>query len=480
MRRLVPSVLRPDVVSVVGGGALVLLATMWSMRTGGIAGLGLLLGLSAFVAVLMGFIAAPHIAVAFTIPYFAALPMLKVLVSPQLAPTKDIIGMAAVLAAALVAFQRRAARAPWNIDQPLVVMTTLLVGLYLVNIGGAVSGQTGFGLAWFHGVRLVAEPLLLLLVGLLLNDARRTFRWALVSLIATACVAAAIGLLQQALGPYRLVNLGYAYGEQVRTIGGRLRSFGSFDQPFDYATVLALGLAGVLLWTKGAVRVCSAAIILAGLVVSFVRGAALSVAALIAIVFVRRGDSAAATLLLGAVAALGVVFVFASTQPTPGAVVQAGPSTYLTLNGRTKSWRVALGTPANWAFGRGVGAFGTAADRAARSNALDPSAARSSAADSGYLATLSDVGFLGLIVEIALFGRALVLLRRAVRRGEELAWVGIGFVTVLVLDALLRSSLTGFPTAHIAMLLTGLTLAATSGLGGREDTRSAFTGPRGA
>jgi hypothetical protein len=55
----------------------------------------------------------------------------------------------------------------------------------------------------------------------------------------------------------------------------------------------------------------------------------------------------------------------------------------------------------------------------------------------------------------------IALFRRAIARGEQLGWFGIGLVTVILLDATLRSSFTGFPTADIVFLLIGLTVAAT-------------------
>jgi hypothetical protein len=54
-----------------------------------------------------------------------------------------------------------------------------------------------------------------------------------------------------------------------------------------------------------------------------------------------------------------------------------------------------------------------------------------------------------------------VLLRAAIRRGENAAWFGLALFVILLLDAALRSSLTGFPTAHLGFLLIGLTVAAT-------------------
>ena len=109
-----------------------------------------------------------------------------------------------------------------------------------------------------------------------------------------------------------------------------------------------------------------------------------------------------------------------------------------------------------------MGQYGTAAERA-KKNQPPAVGGRSSAAaaDSGYLATTADVGFVGLAILLAIFGRMIVLLRRGTARGEDAAWFGIAIIVVFLVDAALRSSLTGFPTAHLAMLLIGLSLAAT-------------------
>jgi len=443
--------------------ALTFAVTLLAAHSGPKVPLSVLLGVLVFLAVLVGFVKAPHVVIACAIPYFCLLPMMKVLVTAQLGPTKDVIEIAAFLAAAVLMLRRRFLREPWEGDTQVLVLTLLLLALYVFNIGTAIRGGNVVSLEWFHGVRLVGEPLLLMLVGMTVADPRKTFHWALKSLILTVCGAALIGLFQQVIGPARLITLGYSYKNQVRTIGGHLRSFGPFDEPFDYAAMVAFGLAGVLLWAKKRTVVWMLGpVIAAGLAVSFVRGAALSVVALIALLLARKGYASVATVVLGAAAATAVAFVFLASQPTPGKVVQAGPSTYLTLNGRDRSWRVALGNPSYWPFGRGVGVFGTAATRVAAESqtpTLDPRFGQ--AADSGYLATASDVGFIGLGLELALFTRIIVLLRAAIRRGEGAAWFGLGLFVIFLLDAALRSSLTGFPTAHLGMLLVGLTLAAT-------------------
>jgi O-antigen ligase len=226
--------------------------------------------------------------------------------------------------------------------------------------------------------------------------------------------------------------------------------------------MLAFGLAGVLLWTRKRTVIAALGTVIAmGLAASLVRSAALATVVLIAVLLARRGSATAATVVLGAAAATAIAITLLASQPTPGRVVQAGPSTYLSLNGRDRSWSIALAKPSSWPLGRGVGRFGTAATRAAKDAPPGVGEGVRQAADSGYLATVSDVGFIGLVLELLLFTRIIVLLRAAIRRGESAAWFGLGLIVIMLVDAALRSSLTGFPTAHLGFLLVGLTLAAT-------------------
>ncbi len=466
MGRLRPAVLGADAATAAVGAALTLLTAVWSTRAGGTLTLGILLGLCTFLLVLVGYIVVPHVAVALTIPYFAALPTLKVLVSPQLGATKDVVTIAAALGAGVLLVQRRGARLGWRADRPLIVLVLLLIGLYVLDIGAGVTGGSRFGPGWFHGVRLVSEPLLLLLVGLSLDDPRRTFRWAVASLTATACGAALYGLLQQVLGGARLVDLGYAYGAQVRTIGPYLRSFGTFDEPFDYAAFLLFGIAAVLLWRNRGLFVALALGLLAfGLLVSFVRTALLIGLALIGLWLARQGRTATAVLLLAAALFGGVATLIASSGGTETRTFQGSSSTYLTVNGRTQSWKVALGDSSDWAFGRGVGVVGTAAERArvgVSQTRLAPNQPNLAAVDSGYFATIADVGFVGLIVQLSLLGRLIVLARGATARRQQAGWVVLGLLAVVLLDAVTRASFTGFPTAFLGMLVVGVGLAATA------------------
>jgi O-antigen ligase len=440
--------------------ALVLLVT----RPGGSLAALAIFGLVVFSAIVAGFMYVPWVTVALVIPLYAIVPTLKVFVHPALGGLKDLVSIAAVAAAALLVVQRRYDRRPIRLDNVALVLFGLIVSLYVTNIGGNLSGESGYGASWYQGVRLFCVPLSLLVVGMLLRDPRRTFRAGAISLIATTAAVALIGLAQQAIGVDALLAAGYEYGEQVRQIGTRLRSFGTLAEPFAYTSFLLVGLSVLLMWSRrGPLMYLVASLLAVGVVVSFVRTAAVIAIALLGLALARGGQKLiAATLLSVAVIAAVSVLVATSGRSTTRTVA-VSPTTYLTLNGRTKLWQSQVGGSAtDWLFGRGVGATGTAAARAEQTlTGRKKLNSRSSAGvvDSGYLAVVADIGVAGLILLLALFG---LLLTRAVQRargGDALGWAAVGILAVTLLDGLSRESFTGFPTAYVAMLLVGLAVA---------------------
>jgi O-antigen ligase len=329
----------------------------------------------------------------------------------------------------------------------------------------------GHGVAWAQGFRLTAEPLLLLVVGLTLRQPQRTLRWAMVSLVATSCFVALVGLFQQTVGVWTLYSWGYQFGKELRTYNnGLLRSFGTLDVSFAYAAFLLSGLAAVVFWMRrGPLAIGCAVLIVAGLTVSYVRTALLISVALAGLWLARRGFAATAVLFLAAaVVATGSILVTGGGA-SESRSYQTGPSSSLTLNGRTSAWKTALGSPKEWPFGRGVGEVGTAAERAAYT--LQPGQndrPTTRAVDSGYLATMADVGLVGLLLELGLFVRIIVLAgAKAVRRRRS-AWLALAFMAVLMLDAVTRASFTGFPTAFLGLLLVGLALNAATDPDRRE------------
>jgi O-antigen ligase len=446
-------------VLLLGAAATVFVAYL-SVQVGAQVSVGALLIATLFVAAVIGFMTHPHIAVALTVVLFALIPTLKVFISPAIGPVKDLVVLAAFTAAVILyLFERR------RPDGWILALSLLLLGLYLISPGGAHN------LAWAQGVRLVGEPLLLLLVGLTLPQPRRTLRYAMGALVFTACLVAAYGLLQQVVGGDRLVDWGYSYDSQVRNAYGRLRSFGTLDQPFDYAAVLSLGIAAVLLWMRrGPLAWAAAALVLLGLAASLVRNAILGVVGLTALVLWRRGYPATAVLLAIATV-IGGGIGLANTSGTQAHVYRvSGPggadglqgSANVILNGRVSAWTTALGPdPADWVLGRGVGTVGTATVRSRYEIVpTESSVTQSQSVDSGYLATVADVGFVGLAVLLALFGRLIALAADAARKRRDAGWVALGLLAVMMITAVTGSSFTGFPTAFVGLLLVGIALAA--------------------
>jgi hypothetical protein len=467
-----------DLAVVALGTAVILLVTYAAVAPE--IGLGALLVVSVYVAAVAGFLRAPHLAVAATVVLFVLIPSLKVFVGDWVGALKDVVVVGAVSAGIVLCVSER--RLP---DRWVLIPVGLLLGLYVVNLGG------GHGVAWAQGVRLIGEPLVLLLVGLMLPQPRRTFRWALGALVAAACLAAAYGLLQQAVGKWTLVDdWGYSFSKQVRTTNHHLRSFGTFDDPFAYAAFLLFGIGVLMFWLRrGALVWAAGGLMLAGLVFSYVRTAAVVLAAFIGLLLIRRGHVSVRALAIAATALVAVVVAGAlvlggaqGTQTIKRRVTTSQGTRFETvrfhnvvLNGRLSAWEAALGNdPREWIFGRGVGKVGTAAERAtytvepSNGGGVDPAIRqaaclrgqlKSCPADSGYLATVADVGAVGLVVLLALFARLFVLSARAAVRGSDAGWVALAFLAALLLDALTRASFTGFPTAFLGLLVIGIALA---------------------
>lgn len=452
-----------DLVLAFGASAATVAAAYMAVQLGAEISVGALLAVGAFLGALYGFVAYPHLAVAATIVIFTLIPAAKVFVAGELGAAKDMLVFAAGAAALIVAlFERRRA------DALATTLVALLLALYVINVGGS------HGSTWAHGVRLVGEPLILLLAGLTLPEPRRTFRYAMATLIAMCVVVATYGLAQQLIGKYALVDLGYSFEEQVRSLAsGQLRSFGTLDDPFAYAALLAFGLTAVMFWRRlGALRWAAGALIAVGLGLSFVRTSVLVAVAFAGLLLRRWGYTATSILIVASIGVAGVFLLIGATGTEsttrtyavsqPG--LESGESLDVILNGRISAWEAALGTnPAEWLFGRGVGEVGTAAERASRT-VVPSGGARTEgtaqAVDSGYLATIADVGVVGLTLLVTLLGWLFTLAWRAARDGRSEGWVALGLLAALCVDALTRASFTGFPTAFLGLLLTGVCLAA--------------------
>jgi hypothetical protein len=462
-----------------------IIAAYASVHFGATVGAGAVVVLAIYLGTVLTYIAAPHIALAGTIALFSVVPALKVFAGAQVGGVKDVVCLAAFTAAALLcAIEKR-----WP-DRYVGYLVLILLGLYVVNVGG------GHGAAWGQGLRLTGEPLLLLLVGFTLPNPRRNARYALGALLVTGCVVAAYGLLQQVLGGARLVALGYSYNDQVRNVSGLLRSFGTFDDPFGYASYLTFAIGALIFWRRrDAFTWGIGALLLLGLAVSYVRTAALFLVAFAALILLRARLTVPALALVTALVVIAVLSLGSATgsQTVAYPVLTKGggsqlvnrPVGSLVLNGRISAWKAAVGDrPQDWFLGRGVGKVGTAAARASYSltaSAASTSAGTSSsntAVDSGYLATIADVGIIGLLVQLALFARLLWMGATAARAGDRYGWVALALMSSMMLDALTRASFTGFPTAFVGLLLVSTSLAAATAPDRDGETRASSSALR--
>jgi hypothetical protein len=448
---------RADLPLIAAGFALTALLALAATQVGEGLSLGLIVVLTIFFTIVTAFVVAPHIAMALTIPIFALIPMLKVLVFPWIGPFKDMITIAAICAAGVLIVQRSSQGRSQRGDFWVAAAAGLFATLYLVNVGGL-----DWNLAWTHGVRLALEPLALLLVGLTLSNSRRTLHWSMVSLIVTAVFVAIVGIAQQLLGEWALYDLGYSFRVQLRTYNDHLRSFGTLDEPFAYAAFLLLALASLLMWFRlGVYTLVAGSVIMTGLFFSFVRTALVVVLALGALWLARKGYTATSVFLMAVAAVSALVILIVSSTATETRTVRTGSSSFLTVNGRTEAWRLFLNDPKVWFLGHGVGKVGTAAERATYKLTQDPhEASRQIAIDSGYFAVIADVGLLGLAAMMAIFGRLIIQARRFAIRGSPAGWLALGLIAVLMIDAVTRASFTGFPTAFLALLLAGLAIGA--------------------
>jgi hypothetical protein len=464
VRALRPAIARPDLPLLATGAFMTAGAAFAASQAGAPVGVGLLLTLTLFFFAVVGFIAFPHITVAALIPLFAAIPAVKVVAFPWFGPLKDLCTLAGLVAAAILVVQRAEGGGRQRGDLPTAALCAVLIGLYVLDLGGGMHKD----MAWAQGIRLVAEPLLLLLVGLAVPQARRTFRWAMVSLIGTAFVVAVVGILQQVVGEPRLVGLGYSYEGAIRTIDGRLRSFGTMDEPFAYAAFLLLGLAALLLWPRrGILAATVGGVLVTGIALSYVRTAAIISVALAGLWLARshRTTIAAFVLVLAVVTAASILVWRSEGTETRTLQSQGQSSGFLTVNGRTEAWKLVLDSPRTWFVGKGVGEVGTAQERSQYSISVDQPTQDGTSVDSGYFAAIADVGIVGLVALLALIGRLFQLAKRAIDRGFKEGWLAAAFLTVLLLDAVTRASFTGFPTAFLTLLLVGVALAAAAEAG---------------
>ncbi len=178
-------------------------------------------------------------------------------------------------------------------------------------------------------------------------------------LMVVGVVTSAFGIAQEVLGAERLNALGYEYNTTIRTTGGFLRAFSTFNQPFGFGFFLMLVLlVGVpqAFSEPGRLRnrlfLVSLPLLGLGLVFTFVRGAWIGLALGLAYI----GWARHRLLLLG----LPLVAVSLLFLPADVASPVLSPSSSAE---RVSSWGERISEIGSHPAGAGIGATGSASEK---------------------------------------------------------------------------------------------------------------------
>lgn len=287
-------------------------------------------------------------------------------------------------------------------------------------------------------------------------------------MMSVAVITAAFGIVQQALGGDRLAGMGWEWNTTIRTAGGFLRSFSTFNQPFPFAfTLVAVTLVCLPVALRDRARTRNRLFLFAlpvvalGLTTSIVRTAWLALVVGLVFLAVHRYRELFPWL------AAGLVIVIAGAVVLgPNAAVQTAVSA-VSFGDRAGGWSENLDDLAGAPFGTGLGTTG-AAGETAQVASLDPDFASiqmrvdgiAYQPDSQFYKYLLEFGVLGLwlfgLLLISAFGIARRCSRASSGQDADLA-AGIAASLVAVAAASVASTyLEIFPLDVLFWLLLGV------------------------
>ncbi len=224
-------------------------------------------------------------------------------------------------------------------------------------------------------------------------------------LMVTGVVTAVVGLVQQVVGGAALAAIGYDYNTTIRTAGGLLRSFSTFNQPFPFGLyemlVLLVGVPVALVQVRrrrnAAFLLCTP-LLVAGMLSSIVRAAILGL--LVGAVFLwwHRDRVLAHAVPIFLAAALFV-------PPSLYGPVLSPTS----LGQRSAGWAETFGRVLAAPLGNGIGASGSAAEKTA---AAVGTTALTYQPDNYYFKTVFELGPIGLWLLILILVSAFGMARR--------------------------------------------------------------------
>lgn len=292
---------------------------------------------------------------------------------------------------------------PWT----PAVAGLLGVALVSASVVGGLQALIGMKILFFYGLVAVAvwrcPP----------NAAERDHLVTLVML--TAGITAVIGLAQQVAGTGRLHEFGYEYNTVIRTTGGFLRSFSTFNQPFGFAFFLMLalliGIPAALSdpsrWRSRAF-LASVPVLVVALGFTFVRGAWIGVAVGLMYLGFTRHPVLLLALPLGVVALL-----YLPSEISAPAFSSSSSSE------RLSSWQERTSQALSNPLGIGVGASGSASEKVAT---LEGSGEEYQP-DNFYFKILLELGVVGVWLLVLLLVSTFATARSAASRlqGQDAA-----------------------------------------------------------
>lgn len=283
----------------------------------------------------------------------------------------------------------------------------LAVALVSASMVGGLQALIGTKILFFYVLVAVAAwrcPL---------NAAERDKLVTVVML--TAGITAVIGLAQQVAGAARLNELGYEYNTVIRTTGGFLRSFSTFNQPFGFGFFLMLALligvptafSDLSRWRSRAFLV-SAPVLVVALGFTFVRAAWMGVA----VGLVYLGFSRHRALLLAVPLAV-VALLFLPSDISAPALSSSSSSE------RLSSWQERVPQVVSNPFGIGVGASGSASEKVATLQG----GGQEYQPDNFYFKIMVELGVVGVWLVVLLLVSAFAAARSAASRlhGQDAA-----------------------------------------------------------
>lgn len=285
---------------------------------------------------------------------------------------------------------------------------------------------------------------------------------------------ATYGVMQQVIGENGLVDLGYRYGQEVRSAGSVLRSFGTFNQPFPYALYLMMTILVVLAVTladprrqRSRVFFWCLPLLIAGMALSVVRASYVGLVA--------------GLLLLGIIRYRSVLYALAGTAAVaiPVALVVIPPATLGTVfspksyQTRIEGWATIWQSITAHPFGQGLGASGSAAEKLTSGSIQLPEHLRTRIdgatafafglpyqPDNYYVKLLIELGPIGLWLFIlflcSVVASSIYTTRRAVSEIDAALAAGIGAVVVAAgVASFVSTYLEIFPLDVYLWLLVG-------------------------